>query len=135
LLRRAIEADRIQSLIFFGPPGTGKTLIAKALAHSTNCNFIIVNGPELVSMWAGESERGIRESADVAKAIALGANMVMIDVIITGFGALQALSDVSSVSTRARSTGSSDPTAPARRPSRPHGLTRSSSSRSSLRTR
>src|SRR4026207_965243 len=35
LLRRAIEADRIQSLIFYGPPGTGKTAIAQNIAHHT----------------------------------------------------------------------------------------------------
>jgi transitional endoplasmic reticulum ATPase len=44
-----------------GPPGCGKTLIAKALATETGVNFIAVKGPELLSMYVGESERGVRE--------------------------------------------------------------------------
>src|SRR2546430_17701140 len=39
LLRRAIEADRIQSLIFYGPPGTGKTSLAQIIANHTKCKF------------------------------------------------------------------------------------------------
>ena len=48
-------------LLLIGPPGTGKTLIAKALAKMTESNFISIKGPELLSKWVGESERGIRE--------------------------------------------------------------------------
>jgi transitional endoplasmic reticulum ATPase len=44
-----------------GPPGCGKTLMAKALATETGVNFISVKGPELMSMYVGESERGVRE--------------------------------------------------------------------------
>ena len=44
-----------------GPPGCGKTLIAKALATETGVNFISIKGPELLSMYVGESERGVRE--------------------------------------------------------------------------
>jgi transitional endoplasmic reticulum ATPase len=44
-----------------GAPGTGKTLLAKALAGETEANFIAVKGPQLLSMWIGESERGVRE--------------------------------------------------------------------------
>ena len=44
-----------------GPPGTGKTLIAKAVAKMTESNFISVKGPELLSKWVGESEKGVRE--------------------------------------------------------------------------
>jgi len=44
-----------------GPPGTGKTLIAKALAKMTESNFISIKGPELLSKWVGESEKGVRE--------------------------------------------------------------------------
>ena len=43
------------------PPGTGKTLIAKALAKMTESNFISIKGPELLSKWVGESEKGVRE--------------------------------------------------------------------------
>src|SRR5689334_18004945 len=46
LLRRAIEADRIQSLIFYGPPGTGKTSLAQIIARQTRCKFERLSGVE-----------------------------------------------------------------------------------------
>ena len=46
LLRRAIEADRIQSLIFFGPPGTGKTSLAQVIARQTRSKFVRLSGVE-----------------------------------------------------------------------------------------
>src|SRR5205809_5015383 len=46
LLRRAIEADRIQSLIFYGPPGTGKTSLAQLIAHHTKNKFEKLSGVE-----------------------------------------------------------------------------------------
>src|SRR5438445_3136083 len=46
LLRRAIEADRIQSLIFYGPPGTGKTSLAQIIARQTKSNFERLSGVE-----------------------------------------------------------------------------------------
>lgn len=46
LLRRAIEADRIQSLIFYGPPGTGKTSLAQVIAHQTSSKFVRLSGVE-----------------------------------------------------------------------------------------
>jgi putative ATPase len=46
LLRRAIEADRIQSLIFYGPPGTGKTTLAQIIARRTRCHFERLSGVE-----------------------------------------------------------------------------------------
>ncbi|MGB0581826.1 MAG: replication-associated recombination protein A, partial [Limisphaerales bacterium] len=46
LLRRAIEADRIQSLIFYGPPGTGKTTLAQIIAQQTECKFERLSGVE-----------------------------------------------------------------------------------------
>ncbi|MEO9364204.1 MAG: CDC48 family AAA ATPase, partial [Nitrososphaera sp.] len=50
-----------RGIILYGPSGTGKTLLAKAVATESEANFISVRGPELMSKWAGESERGIRE--------------------------------------------------------------------------
>ncbi len=50
-----------KGILLYGPPGTGKTLIAKALAKTTESNFINIKGPELLSKWVGESEKGVRE--------------------------------------------------------------------------
>ena len=50
-----------KGVLLYGAPGTGKTLIAKALAHTTESNFISIKGPELLSKWVGESEKGVRE--------------------------------------------------------------------------
>jgi transitional endoplasmic reticulum ATPase len=50
-----------KGLLLFGPPGTGKTMIAKAVATTSEANFISIKGPELLSKWVGESEKGVRE--------------------------------------------------------------------------
>ncbi|MGB9937241.1 MAG: CDC48 family AAA ATPase [Methanobacterium sp.] len=50
-----------KGVLIYGPPGTGKTLLAKAVANESDSNFIAVKGPELLSKWVGESEKGVRE--------------------------------------------------------------------------
>jgi transitional endoplasmic reticulum ATPase len=56
-----------KGILFSGSPGTGKTLVAKALAHESEVNFISIKGPELMSKYVGESERGVREVFRKAK--------------------------------------------------------------------
>ena len=56
-----VDVESPKGVLLYGPPGTGKTLIAKALAKTTESNFISIKGPELLSKWVGESEKGIRE--------------------------------------------------------------------------
>uniref|UniRef100_A0AC35UFB4 AAA domain-containing protein n=1 Tax=Rhabditophanes sp. KR3021 TaxID=114890 RepID=A0AC35UFB4_9BILA len=47
-------------VLLWGPPGCGKTLVAKAVANQSRLNFISVNGPELLNMYVGETERAVR---------------------------------------------------------------------------
>ena len=57
----SLDTKPPRGILLFGPPGTGKTLLAKAVANESECNFISVKGPELLSKWVGESERGVRQ--------------------------------------------------------------------------
>ena len=59
-----------KGILLHGPPGTGKTMIAKAVANESEANFISIKGPELISKWVGESEKGVREVFRKARAAA-----------------------------------------------------------------
>jgi len=59
-----------KGVLFYGPPGCGKTLLAKAIANECNSNFISVKGPELLTMWFGESEANVRDIFDKARSAA-----------------------------------------------------------------
>merc|ERR1740121_2115514 len=56
-----------KGVLFYGPPGCGKTLLAKAIANECKANFISVKGPELLTMWFGESEANVRDLFDKAR--------------------------------------------------------------------
>lgn len=59
-----------KGVLFYGPPGTGKTMLAKAIANECQANFISIKGPELLTMWFGESEANVRDVFDKARAAA-----------------------------------------------------------------
>merc|ERR1719376_1888056 len=56
-----------KGVLFYGPPGCGKTLLAKAIANECQANFISIKGPEMLTMWFGESEANVREVFDKAR--------------------------------------------------------------------
>eukprot|EP00827_Trimyema_finlayi_P002146 TRINITY_DN202_c0_g1_i7.p1 TRINITY_DN202_c0_g1~~TRINITY_DN202_c0_g1_i7.p1 ORF type:complete len:797 (+),score=344.05 TRINITY_DN202_c0_g1_i7:70-2460(+) len=59
-----------KGVLFYGPPGCGKTLMAKAVASECSANFISIKGPELLTMWFGESESNVRDVFDKARSAA-----------------------------------------------------------------
>merc|ERR1711871_177687 len=59
-----------RGVLFYGPPGCGKTLLAKAVANECQSNFISVKGPELLTMYFGESEANVRDTFAKARAAA-----------------------------------------------------------------
>jgi transitional endoplasmic reticulum ATPase len=65
-----LGVDAPTGVLLYGPPGTGKTMLAKAVASSTDANFLSVDGPELMDRYVGESERGVREVFERARRVA-----------------------------------------------------------------
>ncbi len=63
--RLGIEPPK--GVLLYGPPGCGKTLLAKAVANETDSNFYLINGPEIMSKYYGESERHLREVFEKAE--------------------------------------------------------------------
>ncbi|MEK6946309.1 MAG: CDC48 family AAA ATPase [Nanoarchaeota archaeon] len=63
--RLGIEAPK--GVLLHGPPGTGKTLLAKAVANETNSHFILINGPEIMSKYYGQSEENLRKKFEEAE--------------------------------------------------------------------
>merc|ERR1712157_350703 len=59
-----------KGVLFYGPPGCGKTLMAKAVPNECSSNFVSIKGPELLTMWFGESEANVREVFDKARTAA-----------------------------------------------------------------
>merc|ERR1711983_380854 len=59
-----------RGVLFYGPPGCGKTMLAKAIANECQANFISIKGPELLTMWFGESEANVRDIFDKARSAA-----------------------------------------------------------------
>merc|ERR1719182_1213755 len=59
-----------KGVLFYGPPGCGKTLMAKAVANECQANFISIKGPELLTMWFGESEANVRNVFEKARSAA-----------------------------------------------------------------
>ena len=71
LLRRAIEADQVRSLILYGPPGTGKTLLAKATAGEAAVPFFSISGSDFIEMFVGVGPSRVR---DLFKEVRAGSN-------------------------------------------------------------
>jgi len=59
-----------RGVLFYGPPGCGKTLLAKAIANECQANFVSIKGPELLTMWFGESESNVRDVFEKARSAA-----------------------------------------------------------------
>jgi len=66
-LFKSIGIKPPRGLLLFGPPGTGKTLMARAVANETGAFFFLINGPEIMSKMAGESESNLRKAFEEAE--------------------------------------------------------------------
>jgi transitional endoplasmic reticulum ATPase len=66
-LFKSIGIKPPRGILLYGPPGTGKTLMARAVANETGAFFFLINGPEIMSKMAGESESNLREAFEEAE--------------------------------------------------------------------
>uniref|UniRef100_A0A671P456 Transitional endoplasmic reticulum ATPase n=1 Tax=Sinocyclocheilus anshuiensis TaxID=1608454 RepID=A0A671P456_9TELE len=66
-LFKAIGVKPPRGILLYGPPGTGKTLVARAVANETGAFFFLINGPEIMSKLAGESESNLRKAFEEAE--------------------------------------------------------------------
>merc|ERR1719415_300261 len=66
-LFKAIGVKPPGGILLFGPPGTGKTLMARAVANETGAFFFVINGPEIMSKMAGDSESNLRKAFEEAE--------------------------------------------------------------------
>merc|ERR1719265_2782783 len=66
-LFKAIGVKPPRGILMYGPPGAGKTLIARAVANETGAFFFLINGPEIMSKMAGESESNLRRAFEEAQ--------------------------------------------------------------------
>ncbi|MFH1337598.1 MAG: CDC48 family AAA ATPase [Nanoarchaeota archaeon] len=79
ILFQKLGIDPPKGILLHGSPGTGKTLLAKAVANETDANFILVNGPEVMAKYYGESEERLRHIFEEAEANA--PSIIFIDEI------------------------------------------------------
>lgn len=66
-LFKSIGVKPPKGILLYGPPGSGKTLIARAVANETGAFFFLINGPEIMSKLAGESESNLRKAFEEAE--------------------------------------------------------------------
>lgn len=66
-LFKVIGVKPPKGILLYGPPGSGKTLIARAVANETGAFFFLINGPEIMSKLAGESESNLRKAFEEAE--------------------------------------------------------------------
>lgn len=66
-LFKSIGIKPPRGILLYGPPGTGKTLMARAVANETGAFFFLINGPEIMSKMAGESESNLRKAFEEAE--------------------------------------------------------------------
>ena len=68
-LLKAIGMKPLRGILLFGPPGIGKTLMARAVANETGAFFFLINGSEIISKMAGESESSLRKAFEEVERI------------------------------------------------------------------